>query len=139
MQEKKFTDDKGIVTTVKASADNISNGNYETSEGKKGDSAWSTRARWCKVYGKMGQDSVTVAIIDHPQNPNYPTFWHARGYGLFAANPLGEAIFTNGKSQKNLALKKGDYVTFRFRMVIQNGKKSLSKEELDILADQFGK
>ena len=54
----------------------------------------------------MGADSVSIAIIDHPQNPNYPTFWHARGYGLFAANPLGEKIFTNGKSEKNLSLKK---------------------------------
>jgi hypothetical protein len=58
-------------------------------------------------FGKMGADSVSIAIIDHPQNPNYPTFWHARGYGLFAANPLGEKIFTNGKSAKNLHLKKG--------------------------------
>jgi hypothetical protein len=139
LQEKKFTDDKGIVTTVKASADNISNGNYVTSEGKQGDSAWSTRARWCKVYGKMGQDSVSVSIIDHPQNPNYPTFWHARGYGLFAANPLGEAIFTNGKSQKNLTLQKGEYVTFRFRMIFQSGKNSITKEELDNSANQFGK
>ena len=55
-------------------------------------------AGWCKVYGKMGNDSISIAIIDHPENPNYPTFWHARGYGLFAANPLGEKIFTNGKA-----------------------------------------
>ena len=139
MQEKQFTDDKGNVTIVKASADSIANGNYITSEGKQGDSAWSTRARWCKVYGKMGNDSVSITIIDHPLNPNYPTFWHARGYGLFAANPLGEAIFTNGKSAKNLTLKKGEYVTFRFRMVIQNGKRTILENELNKLADDYGK
>ena len=139
MQDKQFTDDKGNVTTVKASADSIANGNYLTSEGKQGDSAWSTRGRWCKVYGKMGNDSVSVAIIDHPLNPNYPTFWHARGYGLFAANPLGEAIFTDGKSAKNLTLKKGEYVTFRYRMVIQSGKKTISEKELDKLADEYSK
>ena len=32
---------------------------------------------------------MTIAIFDHPGNVNYPTYWHARGYGLFAANPLG--------------------------------------------------
>ncbi|CAN5527615.1 hypothetical protein BH10BAC3_BH10BAC3_41990 [soil metagenome] len=139
MEDKQFTDDKGNVTTIKASADSIANGNYVTSEGMHGDSAWSTRARWCKVYGKMGNDSVSIAIIDHPLNPNYPTFWHARGYGLFAANPLAEAIFTNGKSAKNLTLEKGEYVTFRFRMVIQNGKKTISEKELDKLADEYAK
>lgn len=139
MQDKQFTDDKGNVTTVKAVADSIANGNYLTSEGKMGDSAWSTRGRWCKVYGKMGSDSVSITIIDHPKNPNYPTFWHARGYGLFAANPLGEAIFTNGKSAKNLVLQKGDNVTFRFRIVIQSGSQTSSIEALNKLADEFGK
>src|SRR2546421_3239550 len=44
MEDKKYTDDKGIVTVVKASNDSIANGNYLTSQGKRGDSAWSTRA-----------------------------------------------------------------------------------------------
>ena len=90
IKDQKFTDDKGNVTIVKGGTDNVANGNYITSENIMGDSAWSTRGRWCKVYGKMGTDSVSVVIIDHPKNPNFPTFWHARGYGLSAANPLGE-------------------------------------------------
>ena len=40
-----------------------------------------------------GGHTVTIAIFDHPGNPGYPTYWHARGYGLFAANPLGRHIF----------------------------------------------
>ena len=108
-----------------------------TSEGKQGDSAWSTRARWCKMYGKMGKDSVSIVIIDHPSNPNYPTYWHARGYGLFSANPLGENIFTNGKLTKNLTLKMGEAVIFRYRIVIDDGKKTLSAEALNALADAF--
>jgi Methane oxygenase PmoA len=136
-KDQQFTDNKGNVTIVKGGTDHVPNGNYLTSEGNQGDDAWSTRGRWCKIYGKMGDDSVTVAIIDHPGNPNYPTFWHARGYGLFAANPLGEKIFTNGKSEKNLRLKAGESVTFRYRIVIHNGAASLSPKELNILADQF--
>ena len=115
-EEKKFTDDKGNVTVVKASTDSIANGNYLTSEGKQGDDAWSTRARWCKMYGKMGKDSISIVIIDHPANPNYPTYWHARGYGLFSANPLGENIFTNGKLTKNLTLKSTS--VFAFKVVV---------------------
>ncbi len=138
-KDQEFKDDKGNVTVIKAGTDKLPNGNYITSEGKTGDDAWSTRGRWCKVFGKMGNDSVSVTIIDHPKNPNYPTFWHARGYGLFAANPLGEKIFTNGKSFKNLHLKKGESVTFRFRMIIDEGNKTLSPEELNKMADAFAK
>ena len=86
----------------------------------------------------MGTDSVSIAIIDHPENPNYPTFWHARGYGLFAANPLGEKIFTNGKSEKNLRLKKGESVTFRYRIVISDGERTMGVDELNALAKTFG-
>ncbi|WP_184549187.1 PmoA family protein [Mucilaginibacter sp. FT3.2] len=138
-EDQKFTDDKGNVTIVKGGTDKVANGNYLTSAGKTGNDAWSTRGVWCKVYGKMGADSVSIAIIDHPQNPNYPTFWHARGYGLFAANPLGEKIFTNGKSAKNLHLNKGESVTFKYRIVISNGKETLSGEQLNEMGGEFGK
>ena len=137
--DQKFTDDKGNVTIVKGGADNIPTGNYLTSAGKTGNDAWSTRGVWCKVYGKMGADSISIAIIDNPKNPNYPTFWHARGYGLFAANPLGEKIFTNGKSEKNLTLKKGESVTFRYRIVIENGKETLTAARLNKMAEEFGR
>jgi hypothetical protein len=87
----------------------------------------------------MGNDSISIAIIDHPQNPNYPTFWHARGYGLFAANPLGEKVFTNGKSFKNLQLKKGESVTFRYRIIIDEGNKTITPAQLNQSADDFAK
>lgn len=137
-EDQKFTDDKGIVTVVKGGTDKVANGTYLTSAGKTGNDAWSTRGVWCKVYAKMGADSVSIAMIDHPKNPNYPTFWHARGYGLFAANPLGEKIFTNGKSAKNLTLQKGESVTFKYRIVIDNGGKTISAKELNEMAAAYG-
>ena len=87
----------------------------------------------------MGADSISIAMIDHPKNPNYPTFWHARGYGLFAANPLGEKQFTNGKSEKNLKLKPGESITFRYRIIITSGKNTLSKAQLNAMAADFAK
>ncbi len=138
-KNQKFTDDKGNVTVVKGGTDTVPNGNYISSEGKRGDEVWSTRGRWCKVYGRMGNDSVSVVVIDHPSNPNYPTFWHARGYGLFAANPLGEKIFTNGKSFKNLQLKKGEAVSFRYRIIIDEGRNTITEKQVNQLADKFAK
>jgi hypothetical protein len=137
--DESFTDDKGNVTVVKGGTDKIPNGNYLTSEGKQGNDAWSTRATWCKMYGKVENDSISITIFDHPKNPNYPTFWHARGYGLFAANPLGEKVFTNGKSEKNLQLQKGESVTFKFRVVIDGAAKTPSVDELNKLATEFAR
>ena len=139
MTDQKFTDNKGNVTIVKKSADSVASGNYLTSEGRQGDDAWSTRAIWCKMYGKMGNDSIRIVIIDHPANPNYPTFWHARGYGLFAANPLGEKIFTNGKSEKNLRLKTGESVRFYYRIIIHDDKETISAKQVNELANDFAK
>jgi len=136
-QDQEFTDNKGNITVVKGGTDHIPNGDYLTSAGKTGNDAWSTRGVWCKVFAKMGADSVSIAIIDHPKNPDYPTFWHARGYGLFAANPLGEKVFTNGKSSINLKLTKGESVTFRYRIVINSGDKTISTVQLNEMAQKF--
>jgi hypothetical protein len=138
-KDQKFTDDKGNVTIVKGGTDKIPNGNYFSSEGKIGDSVWSTRATWCKMFGKINDDSVSIVIIDHPKNPNYPTYWHARGYGLFSANPLGEKIFTNGAKTKNLQLQKGESITFRYRIVINNEAKIMSTANINKLAASFAK
>lgn len=113
-----FADASGRATKV-AKLDNAGeNGVYLTSEGKKGEAAWGTRGRWCNLSGKVGDEPVTITIFDHPSNPGFPTYWHARGYGLFAANPLGEKIFSNGKEELNLTLASHQSVTFRYRVLI---------------------
>jgi hypothetical protein len=132
-----FMDDKGNITKVAAGNTPDINGNYLTSEGKAGDSAWSTRGTWCLLYGKKQQDTLSIAVIDHPSNPGYPTYWHARGYGLFAANPLGQKIFSNGTQSLNFGLKKGESATFRYRVVIAAGARRLSTGRIRQLADAF--
>ena len=114
-----FTDASGQPTPV-AKMDNTGvNGVYLTSEGKTGDAAWGTRGRWCILSGRVGDEPVTIAILDHPSNPGFPTYWHARGYGLFAANPLAPNIFTNGKEPAmNFSLAPNESVTFRYRVLI---------------------
>lgn len=115
-----YTDASGAPTTV-AKLDNTGvNGTYLTSEGKKGDAAWGTRGRWCNLSGMVGNEPVTITILDHPGNPGFPTYWHARGYGLFAANPLGEKIFSNGKEELNFSLAPHASVTFRYRILISS-------------------
>jgi hypothetical protein len=115
-----FSDTSGRPTTV-AKLDNTGvNGVYLTSEGKKGDEAWGTRGRWCNLSGRVVDEPVTITIFDHPANPGFPTYWHARGYGLFAANPLGQKIFSNDKQELNLSLAPNESVTFHYRILISS-------------------
>jgi hypothetical protein len=124
-----FTDAAGRPTTV-ASMDNAGvNGMYLTSEGKKGAAVWGTRGKWCALSGTVGEGPVSIAIFDHPGNPGYPTYWHARGYGLFAANPLGQQALSNGKDVLNFALEPRQVAIFRYRIVVASG--SLSGADVD--------
>lgn len=118
-------------------ADKIAAGTYITSEGKKGDEAWGTQAAWCMLYGKVGNEAMSVLIIDHPQNFGYPTYWHARGYGLFAANPLGRKVFSNGKDSANLQLKPAQAVKFQYRVVVASGNEKLSEAAIKQLQKEF--
>jgi hypothetical protein len=97
------------------------NGLYLTSEGKKGSAVWGTRGKWCLLSGTVGQEPIAIAIFDHPENPGYPTYWHARGYGLFAANPLGQKALSDGKETLNFALDPHRSVTFRYRIAVISG------------------
>ena len=116
-----FTDSSGRPTTVKVLDNTGVTGQYRSSEGKTGDAVWGTRARWTMLTGKVGQESIALIMLDHPNNIGFPTYWHARGYGLFAANPLGQEVFSNGKEKLNFTLEPKQSVTFRYRLLIISG------------------
>ena len=111
-------------------------GNYLSSEGKMGEDVWGTRAKWMDLFGKIGDEKLSVVICDHPENPNYPTYWHARGYGLFSANPLGVKDFTKGADSLNFVIPAGKSVTFRYRVIISSGTQ-LTEQEINKLAEEF--
>ncbi len=113
-------------------------GNYISSEGITGERVWGTRARWMNLTGMIGKEHISIAICDHPKNPGYPTFWHARGYGLFAANPLGWNDFTKGEERFDFTIPAKKSAKFRYRIVINSGS-FLSGSEINILSDKFGK
>lgn len=130
-----FTDAHGVETKVPVMDNTGVSGDYLSSEGVKGEAVWSTRAKWMNLHGEMDNHPISVTIFDHPSNVSYPSYWHARGYGLFAVNPLGAKVFSNGKDERNLTLKKGESVTFRYRTLICD--RLNTKEELDKIQAEF--
>jgi hypothetical protein len=130
-----FTDANGRPTEVPASNTPGATGVYLTSEGKQGGQAWGTRGRWCALTGNTEGRTLTIAIFDHPGNPNYPTYWHARGYGLFAANPLGQHIFDPKAPPLNYTIDKNQNVTFTYRILLLS--RAPQPGEMNHDADKF--
>ena len=133
-----FTDAEGNPTEVKVMNNEGVNGSYLSSEGLTEEEVWGTRAKWVSLSAEKEGEKISVAILDHPKNPGYPTYWHARTYGLFAANPLGQAVFSNGNEVLNFSLDAGESVTFRYLILIQSGE-FVSSEDLDKRFDIFAK
>ncbi len=102
----------------------IAKGTIINSNGEKNGAVWGKRAAWVAYSGpdSSGEPAV-VAMFDHPSNLRHPTWWHARDYGLLAANPFGQHDF-EGKKDKHLGdhtLKTGDSLTFRYRILFHQG------------------
>ena len=131
-----FLDANGKATQVAAADPAGATGIYRTSEGKLGDDAWSTRGRWCELSGTSADGKPeTIAILDHTGNPGYPAYWHARGYGLFAVNPLGAHIFDPKAPPMNFSIDKDKTATFKYRILIFSS--TAPPEALDHAADAF--
>jgi hypothetical protein len=106
------------------------NGTYLSSNGaEKEKNVWGRRAEWMRLQGKKDDKTYGVAILNHPSSTNYPTFWHARGYGCFTANPLGQGAFERSlkvpdAQNLDLMLKPGEEAWFKHRMIILEGPSS---------------
>lgn len=105
-------------------------GKLLNSEGVAGKETWGKRARWVDAYGKVGDAPVGVALMDHPDNPRHPTWWHSRTYGLLTANAFGKHFFEklDDPEAGDFLIKDGDKATFRWRFVFHRD----GPEEADI-------
>lgn len=131
-------DNSGKPSPTKDTLNTGVTGNYRSSENITGEVVWGTRAKWMELSGIIGTERVSVIICDHPKNPGYPTYWHARGYGLFAANPFGWTDFTKGKETFNFSIPAKKSVKLRYRVVINSGT-PLTDAEINALSEEFGK
>ena len=116
-----FTDETGKPAGARRASTEGVTGNYIGSEGKTGDDVWGTRGPWTMLTGKVDAETVTLAILDHPSNPGFPPYWHARGYGLYAVNNLGQNAFDPKQPERKTTIAPGESLTFRHRVMILGG------------------
>lgn len=110
-------------------------GRIVNSEGVEGKSTWGKPAAWVDYEGPIDGETMGIAILNHPSSYGYPTHWHVRDYGLFAANPFGLHDFNGGKGKKgDVKLKQGESLKLRYRVIFHKGNEKDAK-----IAEQFEK
>lgn len=136
-EELILTDAQGIPTKVKKMSNEGVTGNYRNSQGDEGEDVFATRGDWVNLYGTIGDEKISVVMVDHPDNPGHPTYWHARGYGLLLANPLGASDYSDGEDVMNFSIPAGESATFRFRLIVFSGDDKLTDAEIITYTEEF--
>jgi hypothetical protein len=97
-------------------------GHYLNSAGDRDAAAWGKPAAWVDLSGTLAGKSLGIACFDHPTNLRHPSCWHARDYGLFAANPFGLHDFTGApQGSGRYELPAGKSLTLRHRWILHSG------------------
>jgi hypothetical protein len=73
------------------------------------------KVKWSPSY----QKKVGISIMNHPGSFRYPSDWHVRAYGLFAANPW----ILKGEN----TLAKGESLTLKWRVYVHGGAAAAGK------------
>jgi hypothetical protein len=101
-------------------------GKITNAEGITDTAAWGKASPWVDYVGPVDGQTVGIAILNHPSSFRYPTTWHVRDYGLFAANPFGWHDF--GKEQAgDYTIPAGGSIQFRYRVIVHKGDTASAK------------
>lgn len=103
-------------------------GTLVNANGDRDRAVWGKRAAWCDYSGMVDGELVGIAIFDSPSNLRHPTYWHARDYGLFCANPFGVGFFTGDKRNDGThTVPKGEELDLTYRIYMHKGDASEAK------------
>ena len=105
---------------------NKKGGKITNAEGLTDEAAWGKASPWVDYTGPVEGKQVGVAILNHPSSFRYPTTWHVRTYGLFAANPFGWHDF-GMKQAGDYTIPEGQSIAFRYRVVLHAGPADVAK------------
>ena len=97
-------------------------GEIINSAGAKNAQAWGKSTSWVDYHAPRDGAVLGIAILNHPKSYGFPTYWHVRLYGLFAANPFGLHNFKNSLDEDgSLTLEPGKSFTLSYRVLLHHG------------------
>ncbi len=128
-----------IAVRVATAMDGDKGGTLTNADGATGEAnTWGKRSLWCDTSG--GGLDCGITLMDHPDNPRFPTYWHVRDYGLMTANPFGVSHFTHDRTQDgSLTVPAGETARWRYRIVVHAGtlEESRVAERIERLYNAF--
>lgn len=93
-------------------------GSATNSQRTTGPKVWGQAASWVLYSGTVNSNAASILILDHRDNFRHSTTWHARDYGLVAANPFGLHAFQKmEKEAGEVELAKGQSLTLKYRFL----------------------
>ncbi|MEX0779907.1 MAG: PmoA family protein [Balneolales bacterium] len=133
---QRFLDSQGNVTEVRIENTDGVNGVYRNADGQIGGDVWGERSPWVALRAEKDEEVITVTIFDNQNNPYYPAWSHARGYGLFGVNNLGGKGMHDDAEDVEINLSPGESVSFTHLVVVGG---DMSDEELTQMFNDFNK
>jgi hypothetical protein len=123
----------GLRVASSMRVDSKQGGRIVNSQGQENGAAWGKPAAWVDYHGPVEGEVAGIAILNHPSSFRFPSHWHVRTYGLFAANPFGLSDFTAGATKGEYTLPAGQSLTLRYRVLLHKG-----DEKAGRVAESFG-
>ena len=110
-----------VAGTMKVEAEK--GGKIINSHGQTDRDAWGQQAAWVDYHGPVdGEEIVGIAIMNHTSSFRFPTYWHVRTYGLFAANPFGLHNFQNSRDvDGSHTIEPNSSFKLRYRVLLHEG------------------
>lgn len=130
----KRVDADGKVTDVPF-VHNDANGRYRNQQGATGEEeVWGRRTPWVALRADKAGETITIVVLDHVQNPNYPGWPHARGYGLFSMNNLAGKAMNEASEPIQINLSPGESISFKHKVIIGG---DMSDADINHMMQQF--
>ncbi|RMH01052.1 MAG: hypothetical protein D6702_12425 [Planctomycetota bacterium] len=96
----------------------VATGTLLDSAGRRDGAVWGRRARWIAASGRIDGRPASLGLLELPGSFRSPTWWHARTYGLEAANPFGRHDFEGAPpGTGDFTLDPGGELRLRYRVV----------------------
>jgi Methane oxygenase PmoA len=122
IEKASFGDDKDGALGLRVADSLVEKGGtgvITNSQGHKGmKEVWGKPANWVDYSGEVDGEAVGIVIFEHPRSFHHPARWHARDYGLLAANPFSDKAYDPAVPARNYTLRAGESITLRFRIVV---------------------
>jgi hypothetical protein len=110
----------------------VNGGRITNSDGLKDEAqVWGKPADWCAYAGTVDGRRAGVVLMPHPRNFRRSWF-HARNYGLLAANAFGRNAFTKGEKSK-IVVRNGQALRLQFGVLFFSGEPDLNDAYNDYL------